>query len=54
MNDNYKEYFNVVKNIKVDNIGELKKSTFNLTYIKCIQICICICSWPKTFFASRS
>ena len=23
--DNYKEYFNVIKNTKVDNIGELKK-----------------------------
>ena len=22
MNDNYKEYFNVIKNTKVDNIGE--------------------------------
>ena len=28
MNDNYKEYFNVIKNTKVDNIGELKKDYF--------------------------
>ena len=33
MNDNYKEYFNVIKNTKVDNIGDLKKSTCNVTYI---------------------
>ena len=25
MNDNYKKYFNVIKNTKVDNISELKK-----------------------------
>ena len=28
MNYNYKEYFNVIKNTKVDNISELKKNTF--------------------------
>ena len=28
MNDNYKEYFNVIKNTKVDNIGELKNDYF--------------------------
>ena len=33
MNDYYKEYFNVIKNTKVDTIGDLKKSTCNVTYI---------------------
>lgn len=28
MNDNYKAYFNVIKNTKVDNIGDLKKEYF--------------------------
>ena len=28
MNYNYKEYFKVIKNTKVDNISELKKDTF--------------------------
>ena len=28
MNDNYKEYFNVIKNTKVDDIGETKKEFF--------------------------
>ena len=28
INDFYREYFNVIKNTKVDNIGELKKKYF--------------------------
>ena len=28
MNDNYKEYLNVIKNTKVDNIGKLEKEYF--------------------------
>ena len=28
MNDNYKEYFNVIKNTRVNNISELKKEYF--------------------------
>ena len=28
MNENYKEYFNVIKNAKVNNISELKKEYF--------------------------
>ena len=28
MNNNYKEYFNVIKNIMVDNIGDLEKEYF--------------------------
>ena len=28
MNKNYKEYFNVIKNIMVDNIGDLEKEYF--------------------------
>ena len=28
VNDNYKEYFNVIKNIKVDDIGESKKELY--------------------------
>ena len=44
MNDNYKEYFNVIKNRKVDDISvSRKKSSFNLTYSKCVQTSTCIC-----------
>ena len=28
MNNNYKEYFNVIKNIMADNIGDLEKEYF--------------------------
>ena len=38
MNDNYKEYFNVIKNTKSDNIGELKlRSTLSKRVFRLIS-----------------